>query len=438
MKKNHTFRPTIILLAILFLFAIVVQVFAIDQDEFVYAGNYYNGISYSSNFIPPKTDAIYLLANQDNILSARLTQTYYWPLTNEIKASWDKQNQLVEGQLEILQNGKLIDTLNRTNYTIQYDANDMFGTIELYLGEDAIASRLAFEKAQLDYREALQAYNTAYNQYEAELNAFIERVREENLTVSEEDFPTAPEKSADMSLYSTELLNGFAINLPAGDYTIQFRLADGSIQDNSQKDLILFEAIQDGVGYRVFSEDRWTVDETNDEESQIVYTTPGNKLFFQPYHQRLYNELYYLRMTDPQETSARKDRYLWMPFSDLQNIDLQVTQKNTVEQISETDYYVQQTKGYTLGYDILEYDPDTMDKISFTAFAINANHPGQVIQLQAIDRNGEILSGSAREIRVLNTQRTWVVYFLAAIPIVFGIGMLYSRRKNVRNEKIIA
>ena len=116
-----------------------------------------------------------------------------------------------------------------------------------------------------------------------------------------------------------------------------------------------------------------------------------------------------------------------MPFSDLQNIDLQVTQKNTVEQISETDYYVQQTKGYTLGYDILEYDPDTMDKISFTAFAINANHAGQVIQLQAIDRNGEILSGSDREIRVLNTQRTWVVYFLAAIPIVFGIGMLYSR-----------
>ena len=114
MKKNHTFRPTIILLTILFLLAIVVQVFAIDKDEFVYAGNYYNGISYSSNFIPPKTDAIYLLANQDNILSARLTQTYYWPLTNEIKASWDKQNQLVEGQLEILQNGKLIDTLNRT------------------------------------------------------------------------------------------------------------------------------------------------------------------------------------------------------------------------------------------------------------------------------------------------------------------------------------
>ena len=40
-------------------------------------------------------------------------------------------------------------------------------------------------------------------------------------------------------------------------------------------------------------------------------STPHPKkiqLFLQPYHQKQYNELYYLRMADPQETSARKDR----------------------------------------------------------------------------------------------------------------------------------
>ena len=173
MKKKNTFRWSISLLIIILLLTIVVQVFAVDTDEFVYAGNYYNGITYSSNFIPPKTNAIYLLANEDSILSARLTETYYWPLTNEIKASWDKQNEPVQGQLEILQNGQIISVLERTNYTIQYDANDMFGTIELYVGEEAIASRIAFEQAQLDYREALQAYNEAYNEYEAALTAFI-------------------------------------------------------------------------------------------------------------------------------------------------------------------------------------------------------------------------------------------------------------------------
>jgi hypothetical protein len=438
MKKKNTFRWSISLLIIILLLTIVVQVFAIDTDEFVYAGNYYNGITYSSNFIPPKTNAIYLLANEDSILSARLTETYYWPLTNEIKASWDKQNEPVQGQLEILQNGQIISVLERTNYTIQYDANDMFGTIELYVGEEAIASRIAFEQAQLDYREALQAYNEAYNEYEAALTAFMEKVREEKLTVSEEDFPTEPQKSEDMSLYSTNLLQGFLINLPVGNYTIQFRLPDGSIQENSKKELTIFEAIQDGIGYTVFSKDRWTIDESNEEESQIIYTTKENTIFLQPYHQKQYNELYYLRMADPQETSARKDRAIWMPFSDLTDLNLLISNNKTESTISETDYYVQQTKGYTLGYDILKFDPQTMDKISFSAYGIDASYAGQVINIQATDSEGNLLPGSAREIRVINIQRTWVVYVLAVLPILLGIVFLYSRRKNVRNEKIIA
>ena len=89
----------------------------------------------ATSFLAKNKRDLSISQSRDSILSARLTETYYWPLTNEIKASWDKQNEPVQGSTRrILQNGQTHrQSLNRTNYTIQYDANDMFGTIELYM-----------------------------------------------------------------------------------------------------------------------------------------------------------------------------------------------------------------------------------------------------------------------------------------------------------------
>ena len=437
MMKKNAFRMISLLLVLTLLIVFGIEIFGAADGDFVYASNHYNGVSYSSSFIPPETDTFYMLGNEDNILSARMTETYYWPLTNEIKASWDKQNELADGQIEISQNGEVVQVVERTDYTIQYDAKAMLDTIELYVGDAALASRFAFETLQLEYRDALQDYNQAYIDYEEELAVFMEKVRSENLEVTEDDFPDAPAKAEDMTLFSTDLLKGFLIHLPVGTYSVQFRLADGSLQENSQKKLVIFEAIEDGVGYRVFSEKRWTIDETNSDESEIVYTTAGNRLFFQPYHQRLYNELYYLQMSNPQDKSARKDRNIWMPFSDLEDSMVQLSGDGDGLFVEEGDYYVQQTKGYTLGYEILDYDAETMDTISFSAHAVDADLSGDVIFLETMDANGNSFDGSDREVRVLRTERNWVVYLMSGLPVFFGIGLIYLRKQKVRNEKIV-
>jgi hypothetical protein len=98
-KKNFWL---FIILVILVTFPIAANAQEDRQKEFVYGIAFYDGYLYGNSMVPPTIDVIYLQANVDNIVAPRNTLIYYWPLTNRYLADWAAMNELVSGELEIL------------------------------------------------------------------------------------------------------------------------------------------------------------------------------------------------------------------------------------------------------------------------------------------------------------------------------------------------
>ncbi len=109
-------RPTksVLWLALALLLLAVIPIRAQEPDKvkaFVYSGQVFDGLGYVSVFYPPSVGTIYLLADQQNVLSPRRTLVYFWPLTNAYKADWSSMNQIVTGTLEILDGDEVVATI---------------------------------------------------------------------------------------------------------------------------------------------------------------------------------------------------------------------------------------------------------------------------------------------------------------------------------------
>ncbi len=403
-----------------------------DELNFVYGTNHFNGAIYNSTFVPPSVDTFYLLANHNSMVASRLTQVYYWPLTNEYKPDWDETNIIVDGKLEILENNSLIKSIEITEYVIQYDALDRFGTQQLFLGKDAVIARQNFEDLQRQYREDLFSYFQEMDAYREAFQAALAELQAGNIT--EDQIPDPPEPQEDLTLFSTNLLVGFPVNLPVGAYSIRLRLPDGSIQPDSLKELVVFSSIREGIGYNVIAEERWSAPEQSKDVREIIYSLPKKNIYFEPFHQIEYNELLYTRLNNPQDKQARRDRNVWVPFDQVRDVHLQLTTPNQSDELEMVNFYVRQLTGGALGYEILEHDATSDRDITFSGFQIEVDDP--TIQLQLKDAAGEIIQSSEREIRMLQTSNSSWIYALSSLPLLIGFIAVLVRRSKVNTNKV--
>ena len=427
----------LVLLMACSVFCLPQSVYAQESQElsFVYGTNHYDGAVYSSAFIPPVVDTVYLLADHLSILASRLTDVYYWPITNEYRADWDTANIIVEGQLEILRGNTVIDTVQMTEYVIQYDGLNRMDTIQLYLGEEAVRARENFEGLQAQYREDLYLYYQDMNEYRQEFQAALADLQAGLIT--EDELPEPPEPLQDLTLFSTNLLWGFPINLSSGNYRIHLRTNDNEVIPESVKDLVIFEHQNEGIGYDVFSEERWSVPESAKNVNDVIYTLRDQIFFIEPYHQKQYVERYYVRMNNPQDSVSRVDRMIWVSHRPAENVSLSIgtTSGGFIETLE--NYFVQQLAGSRLGYEIIPFDPETMNQPSFTAFRIDLQAWSNLKGIALLDQDGKIIETSQRDIHILNTDLNWLVYPLAGLPILLGLFILSRRKRKVRDVKVV-
>jgi hypothetical protein len=433
-------QQTLILLVLLFVALSGIGVHSgnaqdVEDLDFVFGTNHYDGILYSSAMVPPSVKQMFLIADHTNVVAARFTDIYYWPITNEYRADWDKANIIIDGQLEILQGGSLLQVITLTEYVIQYDANDQVNTIQFYFGQDALEARENFEELQRQYRQDLSDYHGTLNEYRIQFQKALSDLQAGLIT--EEELPVMPEPLADLSLFSTNILMGFPINLPVGLYQIQFRSADGALNPDSQKALQTFRSIRSGVGYKIIPEERWTAPEFSQDESEVIYSLRGKTFYIQPYDQELYNQLYYTRMNNPQDRLSRTDLTTWVAHQPIQNALLKIQKGSSVEEIELRDFFVQQFAGSRLGYEIVEFDPESMNSPSFSGFKVEIEHPFTNYTIELGEREGQVTIGSHRHIRVILVERQNLIYVVSGIPLLVGIGAIIIRKRTIRDEKVI-
>jgi len=100
------------------------------------------------------------------------------------------------------------------------------------------------------------------------------------------------------------------------------------------------------------------------------------------------------------------------------------------------DYFVSQSSSSGLGYEIEHFDGSQSSTPSFTGYRLDLTAQNSQYQIALRDMEGNLIEGSERQVRVLNTNMTQPLYAAAFLPILIGFIVIMSRRTSIKKIKI--
>jgi len=165
-----------------------------------------------------------------------------------------------------------------------------------------------------------------------------------------------------------------------------------------------------------------------------VYVEGKPALYFRPFQQNEYVDLYYAKLLDPQNPGSA-ERYRWVNIEQKGALTLQLLQGGkVVKTIHEMPYMVAQIPGAALGYNVVDYNPEDPNmrgrSPSLIAYKLTLDMSGGGYTLRLVDpKTKEVLPGSERELRPVKIRESKSVYLLPSlIPLIAGLGVFIWRR----------
>jgi hypothetical protein len=405
--------------------------------------NAFNGKGYGGGFTPYTEDTIYLIADKDNTISAHITLVYFWPITGKYVAGFQALNEDVNGTLEILEGGKVIKALEKEDNTLYYPGGYWGESATFYQGEEAHAYFEKFTQAIEEYYEQISQFYTAQVEYQKNIDEFLNEIKErrdkgEEFTVEEieEEIPREPKQPTPPIFYVTPPKKDYIINLPLGRYKIRIRAEDGTIVQDSEKELLTFTSRRTGgTGYEIIPGNRWTRREASDDPSWLIYAAGKNTLYFSPFIQDEYNELYYNKLLDPQNP-GREEKWRWVHIQAIKDVTLLFSKgKETLQRIVRVPYYVKQIPGPELGYEIVEFNPEEMldRQATFEGYKLDLEPTLEKAsyEINLEKKEGGFFQGSRREVRLVKKENAQSLYILSIFPLLVGAVVFVTRRRKL-------
>jgi hypothetical protein len=401
------------------------------ERAFVYGINAAVDTGFVGSFAPPGVPALYLLADQTSVISPRITEIYFWPITNAYQADWNLVNETVPGRLEILRYGQLLTTVDSTRYTIQYTQRGIAADARLYLGAQAEQAQAQFKAKQAAYQQASLAYSAAQRQW----TLAVEEARTRRAAGQNVSIPPEPSAPAPIDTFSNGLNDGYPIALQPGSYQIQLRSDDGTILPASRRELVVFDARRTAVGYTVVPEARWTTPEQVRDLSDVILGEPGSNLYLEPHVTREYPARAYTLLQDPQAPGAETSGWTWIDGAPLTDGQLEiVVGDQVVERQALAPYRVQQVPGAARGYQVQPYDPGAgvQSPADFQAYPIQLAAGRTAYSVRMVSAQGTIVEGSTRLVRAPARVALARLLLLAAVPLAIGAFIVIGRRRRMR------
>lgn len=414
-----------------FVFLVIVNIASADthkaERSFVYGINAAIATGYTGAFVPPSIETIYLRAGTTNILSPRITEIYFWPITNEYKARWDLINEPVPGKLEILRNGTLVQSLTSGPYTLQSRSRGSDTDTQLITGDEALEANTRFIGLQKAFGEASYAYYEAQQKWLAAVND----INAQELAGDSVVVPPQPRQPEPIAIYSNGVSNGFSVNLIAGTYQIQLRAPDNTIVSGGTRTLEVFEARQNAIGYKVLPETRWTTPDQILDPGDAIIGLPNSQLYLIPYAVTEYPALPYSLLQSPQQQFPAGADWLWVLGVPLNDASLLVSDGGSAaKQLKMSGYRVEQQSGVQLGYSVKPFVLDSQNPSrtpDISGFSVRLGRSGTSFTVTVLASDGAISPGSTRSVRVSYPPRLIPLLIPTLAPIVIGVSVIRRR-----------
>jgi len=399
----------------------------VKERQFVYGINAFTWKGYAGVMSPRAVPVVYLLAGRPSIISPRETLVYYWPTTGDYRADWASRDISVPGTLEVGAPGLPTERLRHVPYVIQYPEGSGSSKSVLHVGTEARMQYERFLRGRDRFRETLWRYHEAQHAYRDALDrAVLARQRGEKVAL-----PQAPREPVPFLLASTDLHDGFVVNLPPGHYRVRLRGDDGRIVPDSERTLVVFTHRRESVGFTIIPQRRWTVPARADDPAATVYARPDQVLYLEPFVAREYNDLAYTRLQNPQNRDGQPNGWLWEYLEPLASSQVEVLRKGmTREAVPRRPFRVVQTPGEALGYEVLE--PRGVQTPDFEAFRLAIGTASAVVH--PLDATGRRLLGRVL-IRVPHTGASRQILLIPLIPLAIGLAAVSWRRERLSRPR---
>ena len=305
----------------------------------------------------------------------------------------------------------------------------------------AIESFEKYQPAVEQFNAQLRQYYENMAQYRESFNRFLEEVRRRreagdtgpiNIPIPQE--PKPPEF---VQFYSTELAQGFVYNFRLDLYEIQLRAEDGTLVEGSEKSYRF--CFPSPRGHWLRNNSGKPLDEKRkcDEPSWIIHAIGKNELYFNPFLQDEYNELYHNKLVDPQNV-GRLERWKWVHVDPIDNIKTILGFKQQILQsVDKQPYFVKQIPGAELGYEILNYSDELKQQgyqPTFESYKVilDPNLPKRDYSVSLVQSdNNQPVSKSERVIRLLKKDNAGYLYAIPFFPLIVALIVILSRRSHI-------
>jgi hypothetical protein len=425
--KHSGLALVALVLALLPTLPVAAQTVPDKHPEVVYNGEVFDGQGYSGLFYPAEEHTIYVLAGSQSVFIPKRTQVYWWPITHEYKADWDSLNEPLTGTLEIGD-----QSLPLTVYSLRYDGGYDSAKTTLLVGDAAAQAYSDYQKALSDYQAASARYAELRAQYDVLLEVWGKAVDERKAKGQATDdlpVPKQPVEPTQPTVTLTTPTPGIAFSLPSGAYDLRLRGPDGQIVPGSERRLVAFGPRREGLAYKVIAESKWTIPDASTDPNDTIFVSGEKALYVQPAAEREYDSFYAAQLLNPQQRTVQDRRgiWSWLPSGAFSGKALEARAGGTAPQaIPQVQYYVKQTPGSALGYEILPYDASAGAGVATcAAFAVHPQSGSLTIAAPGVP-------GSSREIRVVNTGAGNLLLGLAFLPLIGGLFWLSYRRWRTR------
>jgi hypothetical protein len=104
--------------------------------------------------------------------------------------------------------------------------------------------------------------------------------------------------------------------------------------------------------------------------------------------------------------------------------------------IGEKPFNVIQMPEPRLGYQVIEYDQETMggQRPTFVGFEVGLERDDRKVTIGLVDQDGVVVEGSTREIRWVPTKRPAIQYLWLSFPLLVGSIVFVLRRSRTRRS----
>ena len=396
----------------------------------------YRRVSY-----PIEAGPMVVLADTEIAIEARLARVSYWPISREYVADLSGETEILRGSIEIVEDSGMISTLKPQPYVLWYPGGAAEGASELVHGETAEAFYEEYVQKARAAAERLKEYQRVVAEQQRLVEAWIQMAAERGGQAMPPPPPEldleAPES---FPAFATEPREAFIVSLPAGSYDVRHRGDDGQIVPGSERTLVSFGPLDQGIGYVLRPENRWTQPVVSFAPDEIIYTTGETDLFFQPVPVVEYPAQLYTRLFRPQSVEAADPSLtLWAPGTEEDGGDqgaaLAVRQNDSRDQVlPRTAYRVNQLAGSARGYTIDEFVPDSGVSVQpdFTAMRLEPNRAMTQVSLVR-GTEGNQVEASERRIILVRPPAEPLLFLPALLPLALGLALRAGsgRRKRV-------